>query len=368
MLRRFAVMLLVLSLAACSAPRGAADPLRTARQHIEASRCAGIDRYAQAVADLEAALSADPHQVEAYYWLFVAQRARGDSSAAERARAALEEAIAAGRGGPAGRYWLLRLYLESGDQDAVQRTLSVMESVAGATPSDAEAHYWLGRAYYETGRTDQAAQSFQRVLELKSDHGLAHFWLGQIYAGQGQLEEARRELDAALPHLTEKAAAYHNRGVVAYQLGDLEAAASDLQAAIQEDPEDPRSHYQLGAVYLAQAIPAHPFALPDSARLEKAQEEFTRALELCPGMPEALIGMGNLHLLQGDAQKALEVLNQVLEREPDSLQAWYAVAQAQATLGNREEACRALERFLALSPPAEWAEQAGKMKGQLGCP
>jgi len=368
MLRRLTVILLVLSLATCSVPRGAADPLRTARQHIEASRCAGVDRYAQAVADLEAALSADPHQVEAYYWLFVAHRARGDSSAAERARAALEEAVAAGRGGPAGRFWLLRLYREAGDGEAVQRTLSVMESVAEATPSDVEARYWLGRAYYETGQADLAVQSFQRVLELKSDHGLAHFWLGQIYAEQGQLEEARRELDAALPHLTEKAAAYHNRGVVAYQLGDLEAAVSDLQAALKEDPEDPRSHYQLGAVYLAQAIPANPLALPDSARLENAQEEFTRALQLCPGMPEALIGMGNLHLLQGDAQKALEVLNQVLEREPDSLQAWYAVAQAQATLGHPEEACRALDQFLSLSPPAEWAEQAGKMKGQLGCP
>jgi hypothetical protein len=115
------VILLVLFLVACGAPPRAADPLRTARQHIEASRCAGVDRYAQAVADLEAALSADPNQLEAYYWLFVAQRARGDSSAAERARAALEEAVAAGRGGPAGRFWLLRLYREAGDQEVVQR-------------------------------------------------------------------------------------------------------------------------------------------------------------------------------------------------------------------------------------------------------
>lgn len=368
MLRRLLQILLVLSLAACSAPRRVTDPLRTARQHIEASRCEGVDRYAQAVAELEAVLSADPGLVEGYYWLFVAQRARRDEAAAEQAQVALEKAVAAGQGGPAGRYWLLRIFQERGDAEAVTRTLSVMASVAGATPSDAEAQYWLGRADYETGQTDRALQSFRRVLEIKPDHGLAHFWLGQIYAEQGHLEEARRELGVALLHLTEKAAAYHNRGAIAYQLGDLKAAISDLQAAVKEDPEDPRSHYQLGAAYLAQAIPASPFATPDSARLEKAGEEFARALELCPGMPEALIGMGNLHLLQGDAQKALEVLNQVLEREPDSLQAWYAVAQAQATLGDQGEACRALEQFLLLSPPAEWAEQAEKMKGQLGCP
>lgn len=368
MLRRLLLVLMVLSLAACGAPRGAADPLRTARRHIEASRCEGVNRYAQAVAELEAAVAADPGLVEAYYWLFVARRALGDEAAADQAKAALEEAVAAGRGGPAGRYWLLRLYQELGDPEAVSRILSVMESVAQATPSDAEARYWLGRAYYETGQADPAIRALQQTLELRSDHGLAHFWLGQIYAEQGRLEEARRELDAALPRLSEKAAAYHNRGVVLYQLGDLEGATSDLEAAIREDPDDPRSHYQLGAVYLARAIPANPFALPDSAPLEKAQAEFDRALQLCPGMPEALIGMGNLHLLQGDAQKALEVLNPVLERHPDSAQAWYAAAQAHATLGNTSEACHALDQFLSLSPPAEWAEQAQKAKGQLGCP
>ncbi len=368
MLRRLLLILLVLSLAACGASRGAADPLRTARQHIEASRCEGVDRYARAIAELEAAISADPDLVEAYYWLFVARRALGDEAAAGQTRAALEEAVAAGRGGPAGRFWLLRLYQERGDTGAITRTLSVMESVAQATPSDPEARYWLGRAYYETGRTEEAVQSLQQTLELRPDHGLAHFWLGQIYAEQGRLEEARRELDTALPHLAEKAAAYHNRGVVAYQLGDLEGAISNLQAAIQEDPDDPRSHYQLGAVYLARAIPATPFALPDSTLLEKAQAEFARALQLCPGMPEALIGMGNLRLLQGDAQKALEVLNPLLDRHPESTQAWYALAQAHAMLGNAPEACRALDRFLSLSPPAEWTEQARNMKEQLGCP
>lgn len=368
MLRRLLLILLVLSMAACGAPRGVVDPLRTARQHIEASRCEGVNRYAQAVAELEAALSADPSLVEAYYWLFFARRALGDEAAAGQAQTALEEAVAAGRGGPAGRYWLLRLYQEAGDAEAAALTFTVMESVAQATPSDVEARYWLGRAYYETGQIEPALQAFQRVLELQPNHGLAHFWLGQIYIEQGRLEEARKELDAALPHLAEKAPAYHNRGAVAYQMGDLEGATADLEAAIKEDPEDHRSHYQLGAVYLVRAIPTNPLALPDNALLEKAQGEFARALQLCPGMPEALIGMGNLHLLQGNAQKALEVLNQVLERHPDSAQAWYALAQAYAALGNISEACNALARFLSLSPPAEWAEQARQVKEQLGCP
>jgi len=79
-------------------------------------------------------------------------------------------------------------------------------------------------------------------------------------------------------------------------------------------------------------------------------------------MPEALIGMGNPYLLQGDTQKALEVLNQVLERRPDSVQTWYALAQAHATMGNTSEACRALDRFLSLSPPADGPNRPEKQK------
>lgn len=368
MLRRLLRILLVLFLAACSAPRGAGDPLRTARQHIEASRCEGVDRYAQAIADLQSALKAEPDRLEVYYWLYVAFSAQGNTAEAERALAALEEAVAAGRGGSEGTFWLFQAYTHKGDAAGADRILGMMESAARSLPSDTGAQFWLGRAYAEQGRMDEALQFFQKTIALNPRHSQAHFWIGQVYVGEGRWEEARAELDAALKEDPRSAVALHNRAVVAYQLGDLQAAASDLQAALQEDPEDPRSHYQLGAVYLAQALPQNPFSPPDSGLLEKARAEFDAALKACPGMPEALIGMGNLLLVQGDPQAALAPLQQAVERHPDSVEAWFALAQAYAILNQTTEACDALERFLALSPPAEWAEQAGKIKGQLGCP
>lgn len=370
MSRRLLPILAVLTLvlAACRTSGGAADPLRTARQHIEASRCVGVDRYAQAVAELEAVLRAQPDRLEAYYWLYVARRAQGNSAEADQALKSLEEAVAAGRGGPEGLFWLYQTYRHKGDTAAADRTLGVLEATARSLPADAGAQFWLGRAYAEGGRSEEALQFFQKTLALDSRHALAHFWAGQMYAGREEWEAALAEFDAALKADPENAAAYHNRGAVHYRLGDLERAEADFQAALKREPEDPRSHYQLGAVYLARSLPANPLALPDSALLEKARAEFEAALAACPGMPEALIGMGNFYLLQGDAQKALDVLNQVLAQEPKSLQAWYAVAQAQAMLGNVQEACDALARFISLSPPPDWEEQAEKIRAQLRCP
>ena len=360
-------LILLLILVACRS-QGGDELLRSGRQHVEASECVGVDRYAEAIADLEKALEADPGLVEAYYWLYEARSRGGDAEGAEKALADLEAAVAAGQSGPEGRFWLLKLYVERGDEEARDQALSVLEAQVQSTPGDADGHFWLGRAYYELGQVEQALQSFQSAVTMDPEHVLAHFWLGQVYTEQGRPELALQEFDTVLRLDPNNVAALHNRGVVAYQMGDLDRALEDLEAALAEDPDDPGSHYQLGAVYLARAVPETPVDLPDADLLEKAQAEFEQALELCPGMPEPLIGLGNLHLVEGDPAAAIEPLKQALEQVEDSPQAWFALGQAYAALGQGEKACDAFDRFLALSPPPEWAEQAEQIREQLGCP
>lgn len=357
----------ILLLAACN-QRSAAELIESGRRHIEASRCAGVDRYAEAISDLQGALAREPERLEAGYWLYRAYDEQGDAAGAARIVADMEAAVEAGRGGAEGRFWLLKVYHETGDEAGREAMLAALQAAVQAAPGDANGHYWLGRAYYELGRADEAIQSFQNALTMDPSHALAHFWLGQVYAENNRLAEARQQFDAALALESNNAAAYHNRGVVAYQLQEIEQALADFQAAVENDPEDPRSHYQLGATFLARGLPTEVGALPDSASLERAQAEFERALELCPGMTEPLIGLGNLYLIQGNTTAALESLNQAAEQAPDSPQVWFALAQVHMAAGQVDEACQAIRQFLALDPPAEWVAQANLMSSQLGCP
>jgi Tfp pilus assembly protein PilF len=365
MIRRsqWLVLILALLVSACRPP-AMPDPLRSGRQHLE-NGCVGADRDAQAVADLEAALQADPDRLEAYYWLFVAHTRLQDSEAAAHALADLEAAVEEGRGGPEGQFWLLLLYGERGDGEAQSDLLAAMERAAGS--EDAEARLWLGRAYYGMGQPEQAFESLQMAAAMDPEQTLAHFWLGYIYTEQGQLDLADEEFTAVLELDPDNAAAYHNRGRVAYQIGEPDQAAADLEAALERDPDDPRSHYQLGATYLIQALPMSPFATPDADLLGKARSEFETALDLCPGMPEPLIGLGNLHLVEGRPTAALESLQQAVEQVPDSPEAWFALGQVYSSLGQVEAACDALDRFLSLSPPPEWRSQAEDMRAQLAC-
>ena len=355
-----------LLLTACQSPADTVDQLSSGRDNIEASRCVGIDRYSEAITDLEQAVENDAGLSEAYYWLYIAYTETGDSAQAAAALSSLEE-LAADEESPETWFWLLRTYFEDGDSSGQESTLSALETAAEANSEDSDTLYWLGRARYVAGDADGAFEAFQSAAELDSDNAPTHFWLGQIYSERGNLELAWQEFEAVIEIDPDNAAAYHNRGTVAYQMGTIGQALTDLQAAQTRDPDDAQTHYQLGAIYLMQALPASSMGQPDMQSLQSAQTEFETALDLCPGMPEPLIGLGNLLLIQGDPSAALESLNEALEHDPTSAEAWFAVAQTHYYLGDNEATCDSFTQFLSLSPPEMWAEQAVEVMTELGC-
>ena len=84
-------------------------------------------------------------------------------------------------------------------------------------------------------------------------------------------------------------------------------------------------------------------------------------------MAEALIGMANVYLLQQEYGSAIESLQQVLEQQPNSLEAHYALGQAYAQSGEIEKACEVYDTFMSLSGQSSWQEQVQKEMALLGC-
>ncbi|MGD8997787.1 MAG: tetratricopeptide repeat protein, partial [Anaerolineae bacterium] len=160
----------------------------------------------------------------------------------------------------------------------------------------------------------------------------------------------------------------HNLGVTYYQLQDLQSAIDEFEAALQIEPDDPDTHYQLGATYLTLALSGSASsAAVDPELLDQATEEFIEAIELREGMPEALIGLGNVYIQQADFETAIETLGQAIESIPDSREAYYALGGAYAQSGDIDMACETYEHFLTLDPPANWRAQAEQMMAALAC-
>ncbi|MEJ7932079.1 tetratricopeptide repeat protein [Ramlibacter sp. AN1015] len=105
----------------------------------------------------------------------------------------------------------------------------------------------------------------------------------------------------------------------------------------------------------------------EAGRLEPAEAEFARALELVPQRPSALTNLGVVRVRLGRFDAALAPLQQALAQEPDNLEALSHRAIALAELGRPEEALRDADRALAVSPSLGriWGLR-GKLLKELG--
>jgi len=225
-----------------------------------------------------------------------------------------------------------------------------------------------GRGYLESGDYDKAISELEAAVEQAADDSDTHFLLGQAYNQAGELEKAAEAFRQVLQLSPDSAAAHHNLGVTYYQLQDLQSAISEFETALEIDPDDPDSHYQLGATYLTLALSGSASTAGiDPELLAQATDEFNVAIDLREGMPEALIGLGNVYIQQGDFDTAIETLQRAIESVPDSREAFYALGSAYAQAGSIDMACETYKHFLALDPPANWRAQAEQTMAALAC-
>jgi Flp pilus assembly protein TadD len=113
-----------------------------------------------------------------------------------------------------------------------------------------------------------------------------------------------------------------------------ELAIPQFQSEVAIAPSNPAAHAILA------------YSLMFAGRFAEARAEAELALAGAPDMEMAQIALGRSLAETGDPDRATEVLNQVLKRDPDNLEAHMGLAVMYARTGRREEAYR--ERMVCL--------------------
>jgi Flp pilus assembly protein TadD len=113
---------------------------------------------------------------------------------------------------------------------------------------------------------------------------------------------------------------------------------SRLRAAVAQRPDSARAHLNLGAT------------LAELGAIGEAEQAFRRALELEPGMPEALVNLGGVHLARWDFKSCVEVNRQAAQARPDFLHAHYNQGLGHLYLGEAVEMHDCFRRVLELDP------------------
>ncbi len=143
-------------------------------------------------------------------------------------------------------------------------------------------------------------------------------------------------------------------GIALARTGQKEPAIAVLRRARQADPSSPLAAFSLGTAYLLAG---------DHGR---AREAFEAALALEPEMARAYDSLGLLAAVDGRPDEAAKLWSHALELAPDNPDTLFNLGTLLWREGRREEARPRLERFLAVAPPARYAEDLSRVRAQLG--
>jgi len=128
----------------------------------------------------------------------------------------------------------------------------------------------VGATLERTNRVKEAAQTFEKLLQLDPGHGQALNYLGYMLADRGEkLDYAHDLIKKALELSPENAAFIDSYGWVMYRLGQFDSAASYLEKAVALE-NDPIIFDHLGDAYKA------------LGKMEDARIWWQKALELQP--------------------------------------------------------------------------------------
>ncbi len=222
------------------------------------------ERYADAAAQYQAAVTIDDKSTLAHFGLGQALLETGDLAGAT---ANFQKIIDISAGADIAGDLVGGSYLFIGqmalDQGRPDEAIAALKEATRIDRGDADALYLLGRAYVVKGSFDEALPLLKRAVAFVPDFGEAYTQMALAYDGKGmanearyaramaayaagQLDQARADLEAVTAALPSFADGFVGLGLVREQLGQREAAAQAYQKAVELEPENFNARAGLG--------------------------------------------------------------------------------------------------------------------------
>ena len=193
-------------------------------------------------------------------------------------------------------------------------------------------------------------QMLEEVIALDPNYTAAYTQLGVIHfvdAAYGWAESFDKSLKTA-EELAHKAlslddswpGAYSLLGAVYSMKGEVKEAIALNRKAVALSPNSANFHAWLGAILL-----------DEEGNAEEAIEEFKIARRLNPFPPNWILNYSAVaYRVNGEYEKAIEILQKVIKRSPDAWLSHFELAACYGLLGREEEARAAATEVLRIRP------------------
>ncbi|UCF36444.1 MAG: tetratricopeptide repeat protein [Acidobacteriota bacterium] len=199
----------------------------------------------------------------------------------------------------------------------------------------------LGLARFRGELVVEAVEPVREALRRHPGNPQALQLLVQItirLADIGQMTEARETVDYLLTQAPETSYLFVLRGRIRGESDDVEGALEDFSRALELNPNVPEVHYNIGVLHL------------QSNRLDEAVAEFERELEVNPSHEMAMIRKAAVLVDGNRGGEALPLLQSALELDPELGPAYALRGRIQLRMGQANEAIVSLERASRLEP------------------
>jgi len=216
--------------------------------------------------------------------------------------------------------------------------VNALELAIKDSPKDPFLQYWLGRAALASGDNNLAEKSYLEAERLApamlaADEELAR--IASMRGDMGLLSEVADKTIAAAPRF---AGGYEWRAAVEISQNAQDKAEDDLKTAIAVAPQDFRGYLEYGKLRFAQR------------RFAEGVTLLEQALERDPDSVEALRLLLGYDLYQKQPDKALERLNAQIGKRPKNGGFYDLLAQLDIQSKKLDQAAAAAQKAIQLNP------------------
>jgi tetratricopeptide (TPR) repeat protein len=297
-----------------------------------------------AVKEYQEALAVDPGRTAVRFNLAVALQKSGQlAQAAEELRRVIRER-------PDHRNAVVLLAECHARLGEYGQAVVLLTPLAEKYPDDRAIAYLLGLALVQNKQADKGKIYLDQILR-DGDSAEARLLLGAMKAAVGEYASAREDFDRAALLRPDLPSLQRQLGRTLMSMGETDAAAEAFRKELARDPNDFESNLLLGILLRQGQEPI------------EALERFRRAATVRPGAVEVLYQIGSLELERGDTEEARKVLESVVQKAPDFMEAHVSLATAYYRLKRKEDGDRHRALAQELSRKAQEEEPGVKAAG-----
>lgn len=163
--------------------------------------------------------------------------------------------------------------------------------------------------YIKAERWHDAEETIKAALRLEPanfTNALLLQNLGVVQTNQGKLQDAIESFSIGLGIAPNSTVLLTNRAYLLLEMGNVQSAVADLSKSLTVDPSLQRPRKLRGYISLQQGD------------LTGAMADFNKLKEYYPNDCDAIVGLAECALADGDSKKALELYSEALSKNPSA--------------------------------------------------